>query len=58
MVLDIKICLPCEACHRAFRQLPMVKADGGYKGPENVYAVYARMISAQSSLHRRPPAST
>jgi len=58
MVLDIKICLPCEACHRAFRQLPMVKADGGYKGPENVYAVYSRIINAQSSLHQRPPAGT
>ena len=58
MVLDIKLCLPCEACHRAFRQLPMVKADSGYKGPENVYTVYSRIINAQSSLHQRPPAGT
>ena len=58
MVLDIKICLPCEACHWAFRQLPMVKPDGGYKGPENVYAVYARMISGQRSLHQTLLAGT
>jgi hypothetical protein len=58
MVLDIKICLPCEAYHRAARQLVVVKTDGGYKGPENVYTVYSRIINAQSSLHQRPLAGT
>lgn len=57
MVLDIKLCLPCNAVNRPLRHLPLVKADGGYKGPENVYEVYRLIINAQNSLHQRPPAS-
>ena len=56
MVLDIKICTPCKAYDRAVRQLPMVKADSGYTGPENVYTVYARIINAQNT-HRQMQAS-
>jgi hypothetical protein len=58
MVLDIKICLPCEAYDRPLRQLVVVKTDGGYKGPENVYAVYARIINAQNNPRQTPLAGT
>jgi hypothetical protein len=58
MVLDIKICLPCEAYYRAARQLVVVKADGGDKGPENVYDVYAKIINAQSNPRQTPLAGT
>lgn len=58
MVLDIKICLPCEAYHRAVRQLFMVKADSGSKGPENVYTVWAQIINAQSNPRQTPLAGT
>ena len=57
MVLDIRLCTPCETISWKARQLVVVKADGGYKGPENVYEVYRLIINAQNSLHQRPPAS-
>ena len=58
MVLDIKICLPCKAYDGPLRQLAVVKPDGGYKGPENVYAVYARIINAQNNPRQTPLAGT
>ena len=58
MVLDIKICLSCEAYHRAVRQLPLVKADSGYKGPANVYEIYAKIINAQNNPRQTPLAGT
>mgnify|MGYP003659639903 FL=1 len=58
MVLDIKLCTPCEAIGWTARQLVMVKADGGYKGPENVYDVYAKIINAQSNPRQTPLAGT
>ena len=58
MVLDIKLCLPCEAISWTARQLVVVKTDGGYKGPENVYTVYARIINAQSSPRQTPLGDT
>ena len=45
MVLDIKLCTPCAARDRSLRQLAVVKTDSSYTGPENVYAVYSRIIS-------------
>jgi len=58
MVLDIKLCTPCEAISWTARQLVVVKTDGSYKGPENVYAVYARIINAQSNPRQTPLAGT
>jgi hypothetical protein len=58
MVLDIKICTPCEAISWTVRQLPMVKTDSSYKGPANVYEIYGMIISGQNSLHQTPLAGT
>lgn len=58
MVLDIKLCLPCEAISWTARQLVVVKADGGSKGPENVYTVWAQIINAQSNPRQTPLAGT
>jgi len=45
MVLDIRLCTPCAARNRSLRQLAVVKADRRDTNPENVYAVYSRIIS-------------
>jgi len=54
MVLDIEINAPLAEEPGTNRQLVVVKTDHGSKskGPENVYAVYSRLIESSQTTGR------